>query len=190
MEIKNFGAGVFVIHHFLSKDECDSYIASSEKLGYSEAVISTDEGEQIFKDARNNDRILYDNPALAQELYERARPLLPAVIDDWQLSGFNERFRFYRYKDQQFFKQHKDGTFRRSDTEESFLTFIMYLNDDFDGGHTDFVWESIQPKTGSVLVFPHRLNHQGSAVTSGTKYVLRTDVMYRQVSGLSSELSS
>lgn len=86
--------------------------------------------------------------------------------------------RFYRYCPGQYFKWHQDGTFRRSETEESFLTFIMYLNDDYAGGATQFAWETVQPRCGSVLVFPHRLRHQGAPVITGTKYVLRTDVMY------------
>jgi prolyl 4-hydroxylase len=77
-----------------------------------------------------------------------------------------------------FFKWRQDGTFRRSESEESFLTFIIYLNDDYKGGATEFPWEKIAPKAGSVLVFPHRLRHQGAQILEGTKYVLRTDVMY------------
>ena len=38
-------------------------------------------------------------------------------------------------------------------------------------------------KTGSVLCFPHgdtagSLVHEGSAVTAGTKYIIRSDVLY------------
>jgi hypothetical protein len=31
-----------------------------------------------------------------------------------------------------------------------------------------------------ALVFEHPVRHQGAPVTAGRKYVLRTDVMYRQ----------
>jgi hypothetical protein len=34
------------------------------------------------------------------------------------------------------------------------------------------------PPIGSVLIFEHHLLHQGSALISGRKYCLRTDVMY------------
>lgn len=180
MKKEKFGAEIFLIHDFLSDAECQEHIGNSEKIGYSEAVISTDEGEKIYKDARNNDRIVYDNPTLAVALFERALPFLPEDIRGWKPAGFNERFRFYRYRDEQFFKLHLDGTFRRDNREESALTFMMYLNDDFSGGETDFVWDKVVPKKGMALVFPHRLNHQGTSVTSGVKYVLRTDVMYRQ----------
>jgi len=175
-----YGAGIFTIDNFLSPQECADHIARSEQIGFEEAVISTEEGDRIMKDARNNDRILYDNPDLAAKLFARALPWLPPEIDGWQPCGMNERFRFYRYTPAQFFKWHQDGTFRRSQHEESFLTFIMYLNDDYTGGATEFPWEKIQPKAGTVLVFPHRLRHQGAAIATGTKYVLRTDVMYRE----------
>ncbi len=61
---------------------------------------------------------------------------------------------------------------------------MVYLNDDFTGGSTDFGWESVVPRQGMALVFPHRLRHQGSAVVNGVKYVLRTDVMYRNEADL------
>ncbi|MES2298024.1 MAG: 2OG-Fe(II) oxygenase [Pseudomonadota bacterium] len=180
ISMTSIGAGVFTINNFLSRDECNSFVTDSESIGFSEAVISTDDGDRLMKEARNNDRILYDNQQLSARLFERARPFLPAEIDGWRPSGFNERFRFYRYTPGQYFKWHQDGSFRRSEREESFLTFIMYLNDDYTGGATQFAWEAVQPKAGTVLVFPHRLRHQGAPVLSGTKYVLRTDVMYAE----------
>ena len=140
-------------------------------------------GSHIAPEIRNNYRVIFDDPALALTLFERARALLPAYLGErgeWQLSGFNERFRFYRYGEGEYFKWHKDGSFAKSQDEASCLTFIMYLNSDFEGGETEFRTEFIRPQTGTALVFPHRLPHQGSETTSGTKYVLRTDVMYRR----------
>lgn len=180
METVAIGAGAFLINDFLSPAECQHYIAESERRGFEEAVISTDTGTQVLKEARNNDRIVFDDPALAELMFHRASPLLPSVLDGWVLSGFNERFRFYRYQSEQFFKLHLDGTFRRSPDEESALTFLIYLNENFEGGHTDFIWETVMPKMGTALIFPHRLMHQGASVTAGVKYVLRTDVMYRR----------
>ncbi|RQP26582.1 2OG-Fe(II) oxygenase [Piscinibacter terrae] len=178
MNVHPLGGGVFTITDFLSDDECSRYIALSEAMGYEEASMGPAGREVIFKEHRNNDRIVFDRADIAQELFEKARASLPAELDGWRLSGFNERMRFYRYDQQQYFKWHRDGTFRRSDQEESFLTFMMYLNDGFEGGDTQFQWDSVKPQRGMALVFPHRLSHQGSPVISGVKYVLRTDVMY------------
>lgn len=179
LNISRIGAGIFMLNDFLSHEECSALIAQSERTGYAEAPIRTLEGEQMFKGTRNNDRIVFDDPELARTFFERALPYLPADIDGWAACGLNERFRFYRYAGQQYFKWHKDDAFRRSDNEESFLTFMVYLNDGYAGGSTDFGWECVTPKAGAALVFPHRLRHQGATVTSGVKYVLRTDVMYR-----------
>ena len=61
---------------------------------------------------------------------------------------------------------------------------MVYLNDDFSGGATNFYNGDgtpnarVQPKHGMALVFRHAQLHEGAPVTSGRKYVLRTDVMY------------
>lgn len=36
----------------------------------------------------------------------------------------------------------------------------------------------VRAQAGDVLIFDHRLLHEGAAVTSGVKYAVRTDVMY------------
>jgi hypothetical protein len=179
MKVTSLGAGVFTIEDYLSPQECERYIALGERMGYDESEITTLRGSEMFKAVRNNYRVIFDDVELASALYERAKPHLPAVQDDWSLCGFNERLRFYRYGPGEYFKWHKDGSFQRSPHEESFLTFMIYLNDQFEGGETQFKWETVAPKPGTALVFPHRMLHQGATVTSGTKYVLRTDIMYR-----------
>lgn len=78
----------------------------------------------------------------------------------------------------QYFKWHKDGHYCRTDDEISQLSFLIYLNQDYQGGETEFPWETIRPETGMALVFPHKIRHQGSSIASGIKYVLRTDVMF------------
>src|SRR5207249_1948500 len=80
----------------------------------------------------------------------------------------------------QLFAPHYDGAYRRSATERSELTLMVYLNNDFTGGKTAFhdFNASATPRTGTALLFQHRLLHEGCVVTSGIKYVLRSDVMY------------
>lgn len=67
------------------------------------------------------------------------------------------------------------------DREESRITFMIYLNEDFVGGATQFDDVSIVPKTETALCFIHEQKHEGCPVLEGAKYVLRTDVMYRQI---------
>ena len=180
MKAEKLGAGIFTIENFLSATECLDYIALSESNIYEVATINAITGPEINTDIRHNDRVIFDDHTLAKQLYQRATEFLPAVCDNWWLNGLNERFRFYRYTDQHYFKWHKDGSFIRNSSEESMLTFMIYLNDSFDADHTELPWEKIIPKKGMALVFPHKISHRAIKPRNGTKYILRTDVMYRQ----------
>ena len=167
---------------FLTPDECKGFIDLSEKQGYNEALIrARGQGEVMNKDVRDNDRVIWDNPKVAEQLFEMIKDLVPQDIDGYEPIGLNERFRFYRYKDGQRFKPHIDGAYKRSDTEFSLLTVLLYLNEEFEGGSTYLITlnENVQPKTGMCLIFDHKILHAGTSVTTGTKYVLRTDVMYK-----------
>lgn len=54
------------------------------------------------------------------------------------------------------------------------LASITYLNDDFEGGETEFSCGIIiKPEVGKTLVFPANwcFPHRGKVVTKGTKYI-------------------
>lgn len=176
------GENVFVIEGFLSEPECDDLIVRSEAMGFEAASV----GDVIIPTMRNNARVILDDPALAEALWSRAKPLLPERIDGWEAVGLNERFRFYRYDTAEAFAPHYDGSIGRGDGEESKLTFMVYLNEGCEGGQTTFYHPDgrprfdVRPRTGQALIFVHLQLHEGAPVTSGRKYALRTDVMYRR----------
>jgi hypothetical protein len=68
------GHHIFVIHGFLSPEECVRFIALTEERGYTDAPIMTSLGPMMHKDVRNNERVMIDDVALAQELWPRAQP--------------------------------------------------------------------------------------------------------------------
>ena len=75
---------------------------------------------------RNNGRVIIDDEELALCWLGRAHTFLPRVVDNNTVIGFNERFRFYRYKPGQIFKAHRDGSFdRRKPLEFSLVTFMV-----------------------------------------------------------------
>ncbi|MFZ3194144.1 MAG: 2OG-Fe(II) oxygenase [Moraxellaceae bacterium] len=174
-------------------EECQQFIDVSEQKGYEAATITLGRNHfELRTEVRNNDRVIYDDPQLAEQLFVRLRDLLPAKLHGWDLVGLNERFRFYRYQSGQTFKPHWDGIYARSDWESSQLSLLIYLSADFVGGETIFYQDTamrkpcletrqavVVPQQGQVLIFEHQQLHEGAPVTSGIKYVLRTDVMYK-----------
>jgi hypothetical protein len=211
----------FVLENVLTQDECRRLMAAATTLGYRpDHPVSLDRptGIDSCEWLMNN-----DNAAICTILMKRVQNHLPPTVTynnnrhkKFQLHSINARWRFFRYARNCVYRPHIDGSWPASfveTTEEgeyqyttesssldstkketrSYLTFLMYLNDDFTGGHTRFYQPTndgkmsargVQPKQGSVLVFPQgntaSLIHEGSAVTEGTKYVVRTDVIYVQ----------
>ena len=59
-----------------------------------------------------------------------------------------------------------------TDFEEHVWTSILYLNDDFKGGHTFVEGEKIPPKKGSVITFKGELKHGVEEVTEGNRFTI------------------
>lgn len=180
--------GVFVIHGVASKEECDAIVATSEAMGYTDdAPVSL--GRSIRK---NQSCVWIFDPEQNDRFFDRAKPHLPG-----DPVGLNRRWRLYKYEKDDTFKMHHDGAWPGSGIQDgklvqdiydgkavSWLTFLLYLNDDFTGGSTSFQGFSVTPKRGSALCFLHGFHprsflHQGDIVTDGVKYVARSDVLYQ-----------
>jgi hypothetical protein len=166
--------GIFTVPDLLTPDECQEYIAFTEAKGYEAAPITTVSGFVMRPDIRNNTRVIVDDTERAEDLWRRARDHIPGILRGRQAVGLNERFRFYRYDPGERF----DGAYRRENGEESLLTFMVYLSEGFTGGDTVFPDAAVTPRLGMALIFEHQILHEGAAVISGRKYVLRSDVMY------------
>jgi len=181
MEKHVYTQDIFTITNFFSPEECNALIQKSEAIGYEEAMVDVGGGEQrMIKGVRNNERVLYKDEIYAAFIWERLKEFAPQGNFDRTACGLNELFRFYKYSPGQRFKMHKDGSFVRDLSEASQYTFMIYLNAGYSGGETVFAsGEVIRPEAGTALVFYHPLRHEGTLLTDGVKYVLRTDIMYR-----------
>jgi prolyl 4-hydroxylase len=179
MTLKKVSENIYVIDDFFDEVTCDEFIRKSEALGYEASTVITEKGQQRLESVRNNYRVMYVDTDLADELWRKAKAFVPAKIGNSIASGLNELFRFYRYEPGQLFKKHIDESFIRSETEASYFTFMIYLNDGYKGGETIFDEIVVTGKKGMALLFLHSLPHEGATVTEGVKYVLRTDIMYK-----------
>lgn len=162
--------------------ECADWIARIQSAGTEVATINTKRGNQVDSQIRNNRRVIFDDSEWANTLFERVKDQVPQTIHDMSLAGVNERLRCYEYQPGHRFAPHSDGAFIRDEGERSWYTYMVYLNEGFEGGETLFFVEPevvITPKAGAALIFQHPIIHEGSEVNAGVKYVVRTDLMYR-----------
>lgn len=191
-----------VIDNFLTEDECQKLIEASEAIGYTPADISFPKaqgGPRMIPTYRNNDRVLYQNEDFRKLIEFRLQNYIPKqhtiqltntetkTTDFVEVSGL---FRFYRYGPGHFFKKHRDSSEQVIQDGVlkgiSRITILIYLNtvEVSDGGYTnlvDFILpekKCIRPVAGRILMFDHSIMHEGEELKAGTKYLIRTDLIY------------
>lgn len=170
---------------------CAALIEQYGNETWLKSTVNAAAGRVVNERLRNNDLAIVRDGALADALFDDVRSQLPATMSaEWDgkriqvgLHGLFRPLRIYRYQAGQHFGLHQDQSYRHDATTRSLLTLMVYLNEDFDGGETDFPEQKrlIAPRTGFALWFQHMQLHAGLPVTRGTKYVLRTDVLYEAV---------
>lgn len=92
--------------------------------------------------------------------------------------------RFIEYATSGFIAPHTDGHSFHADRCTTH-TFLLYMTDTDDGGETEIlesmqtcaVVSTVQPRRGSILVFPHSTPHQGLACGRDPKLLLRGDMI-------------
>ncbi|KAJ3180199.1 hypothetical protein HDU85_004202 [Gaertneriomyces sp. JEL0708] len=198
--------GAFFLCDVLSRAQCREILFAAESVGFTpDAPIAGAAAEQSSILAHN--MFWLADTGLLEYIYSRCEPHLPSNIGGGNLAGLNARWRVYRYVPGAVYRPHIDGAWPGSGLDpttgeyvydyykdrRSKLTFLVYLNEDFEGGATTFFLPSktvgvmdafpVRPRTGCVLCFPHgdttgSLLHEGSALAKGAKYVIRADVLY------------
>ena len=178
--------GTFHLLNLLSKVECDRLIALTEALGYlPDAAVS------LPRAIRHNDNVTWvADETTVDRLWQRAAPQLGHLQHEHfgkRAVGLNARFRFYRYREGDFFKPHTDGAWPGSAVQGdqlitdafgdrySQLSLVLFLSDDFDGGRTEFFVDPRNPglpardprvadiaqvatPAGAAICFPHGLH--------------------------------
>ena len=173
--------GVITLENFFTEEECNHWINFSEENGYEKATINLGHNKHVINtQVRNNERVIYDNIEFAQQLWNKLEPYVIKDIGIAQACSLNERLRFYKYLPGHRFKWHQDGSYIRNIHEWSSFTFMVYLNEEMEGGATKFHGFKVKPKKGMAIIFSHQLGHEGEVITDGVKYVLRSDIMYRR----------
>lgn len=200
----------------LKKSECKNIIKNIKKFGLNE--LNTYPKEQ-----RQSERLCIIDDNLSELIYKRIKGLLEVkftniipfginISGEWTLLGINNCFRAVSYKSPSIgFKYHYDSPYCKSSEERSILSLVIYLNQNFEGGTTNFYNKNdlvnisdlttdeeiklnggintynkiiIKPFIGKCVIFEHNTLHMAEPLTKGTKYVLRTDVIYKRKAGI------
>ncbi|UNI16529.1 hypothetical protein JDV02_002957 [Purpureocillium takamizusanense] len=190
----------------LSPAECKAIIAAGESVGFIPDTPIREGGDTSV--LAHNFYWIVDT-AFHDKLWARMAPFVPTAVNGRLARGLNRRFRVYRYVPGAEYRCHIDGAWppsgiRPDDTyvyddsppekkQSSLFTFLLYLNDEFEGGETTFFIPGqregvlnaypVRPVMGGVAVFPHgetngALLHEGTSVKKGAKYIIRTDIEY------------
>jgi predicted 2-oxoglutarate/Fe(II)-dependent dioxygenase YbiX len=190
--------GVFQITNVLSDTECQSLVEITESLGYQQ-----DAAVSLPRSVRHNDSVTWIVDDLTSEIiWQRCSELLSLnshLFFHKKALGLNNRFRFYRYGSGDYFSPHTDGAWSGSraidgklvqnafDDRWSQLTFLLFLTDGYEGGCTRFLTKEnhhdVRTPKGGVLCFPHGTHplhcvHSSEPITSGTKVIVRSDVLF------------
>eukprot|EP00966_Prymnesium_polylepis_P210135 4866646-Prymnesium_polylepis.1 len=198
----------FVLRNVLSPAECKGYIEAAAALGMQSVQVNGYE-----RRVRVCSRVAAASEVLAGRLFDRIAPFLsPIDLTDpclssrpagipadrrrtfWRPHGLNELFRICKYDPGGHFAPHLDGGHVRSGTDCSMQTVMLYLNEEYEGGHTRFFDDSqaayrepdpakvvctYVPRRGDALIFHSELMHDGEALRRGQKWILRSEVMYK-----------
>lgn len=181
---------LWTVPNLFAATECAKILDDARNNEWFAATVNAAEGRVVDARVRNSSTAVLRDAALADELYRRALPHVPAEMSTEMgrrgripltVTGIFLPLRIYRYEVGQHFGLHQDQSYIGEKDTISLLTLMVYLNEGFSGGETDFPEQekTIVPATGTALLFQHKLLHAGRPVTEGVKYVLRSDVLYR-----------
>jgi len=192
---------ILVIRNLFTSKLCNSYTAYLSTLPLTTTSGKPKKGEAV----RINDRFQVQDLLFANLLWETTalRELVSQLDKDkWggEVLGLNPNIRVYRYKPGHCFHQHYDESNRiffgpHKIAARTTWTLLIYLST-CGGGETVFYPEgsgqkgekmpdpvSIEPEVGLGLLHRHGercLLHEGKEVTSGEKWVLRSDLVVKR----------
>ena len=160
-----------------SQMECDFLIHRSRPLLHPSVVVDPRTGEQIPNPVRTSHSSFYPLLAESPGVHALCRRLAAA---SGTLVEQGEPLQVLRYSPGQEYRPHFDAI--ANETNQRVMTFLVYLNDDYEGGETEFLATGLKIKgrTGDGLLFRNadacgipdsQSRHAGLPVLKGEKYL-------------------
>jgi hypothetical protein len=159
----------YVIRNFLTKEECNLIIKEANQYGYKHTWTTDRHNNYPTTDNKIIESWkcygMLENKIKTQlfPYYEGKYRLKPNILSIIEL--FIAKYDGNQENTQKSLNPHQDG---------SEFSFIICLNEDYEGGGTRFVKQNktIHLNTGDVVVFCGQTEHEGLDVTNGVRYIL------------------
>lgn len=174
---------VIEIEDFLTVDQCNTFIEMIDKNNYPSGVTTQDENRVTRSDYRTSNTC---NLKEDDELVSTIKQKISEIVDLPIKNG--EPLQGQVYREEQYFKKHTDffeaGSYYNHclHSGQRVKTFMIYLNEDMEGGTTYFpkLDKHFKPKVGKALLWDNmvdgKLNydalHEGTSIDSGSKYII------------------
>lgn len=167
---------------FLSPNECDEIINAASKKGLNRSQVKDFKVENNYR--KSDTCWLSSSIPIVKQIYNRLEKLLQIKQNHFEM------MQVVRYNGNGYFKWHYD----QCDENEEWckkeiekyngyrlFTALIYLNDDYIGGETEFKYLPNQKKfkKGTMVIFRNvdknsiekKSYHQGKPLKSGTKWI-------------------
>lgn len=170
--------GVFTIDYLFSQDQIENWRQWIHN--------SSTDVKKFSNNGFKNGKVI--EPEISNHIWQKMQPHLPKSYRDtknqeWQFIGPSRYVMYASILPGQSFPIHTDTGAEYGADGESKFTVLVYLDDDFIGGHTTFYDFSFQktvdivPKIGRTLMFDIDLYHAGEPVLSGKKNWIGTEIV-------------
>ena len=169
-----------------SAEECDWLVERSSPSLQPSLVVDPRSGQQVPNPVRTSDAVgfplIIESPAI-HALCRRLAAASGTQVKD------GEPLQVLRYRPGQQYRPHFDAIDNADN--QRVLTFLVYLNDDYEGGETEFLTTGlkVKGKKGDGLLFRNAdssrapdpaSHHAGLAVTAGEKFLASRWIRERQ----------
>ena len=165
---ENLHPGVWIVEKLMSGSECDALIRKIESGGFKKA--------RQFEQGRHNEETFIMDNSLGDAIVNKLKEMtFTEKKKRFRIVQITRPLEFYKYNAGDFIKVHTDAAREVVPGQLSSHTLVIYLNDDMEGGETFFsrMNVKIKPGAGNGLLFRQELDHEGSLVREGKKYILR-----------------
>jgi predicted 2-oxoglutarate/Fe(II)-dependent dioxygenase YbiX len=180
--------GVGILKELLSKDQCKEIVEYCTKRPYEAlGVYQFEEGQDTRIELSGSNKRITDRvepgekvPFINKVIYSALKNEIAEVCN--REFSWLEEPQLLRYSPGGHFAKHADSELRIPGRKEFMknvdrdISILLYLNDDFDGGHLKFHHfnYTYKPSAGDLLFFPsdHRYEHEATTLETGLRFVV------------------